>query len=700
MGLASQSNRLFSVKLLAIVAVILGTLGCEDRTAVGFPEIHYEPKSIVFPAVRINEESTKRVTVKNPGGKELRLTNIRLVDGSSNGELELLMTDGAGDQITPPDSIIIAGQEAETVVFEVRYRPNDERPDYGELKFSTNTEDSAGVTIPIKTQDAVAQINVNPRSVDFGRVAAGDEQCQPVTVTNVGTIPLDIHSIVVSGSLDFLPLMGQIDPRRDSEILADPDGDDEPGLAPGESVELTICYAPPSEGPDFGELSIFSSDENTQEFKIPLIANGSTACIDVNPATVEFPMSLVLRSDSRPLNIESCGSQPLEIVDVWIEGEDAFGINMGQMQESLGELPATLPAVTPGTARPNRSIRIEFKPEEERIYNGKLLIASNDPFAPAHEPHEHVREVPLLGRGVVNACPQPRVAQDEFFVLPLDVVVLDGSASIDSDGPNNQPIEYVWEVISRPEGSRAHPMESLHDNGNPELGGVADDTATPRSVFWVDLAGSYTIQLNVVDNLGLDSRACSRPALVQVIAIPDQDVHVQLVWRTPADPDETDSDGTDLDLHVMRPGIGDFHESWFSIPDDCYFENVDPDWGQPSSPTDDPEIDIDDINGGGPENINLNKPEMTSNFDYGYVVGVHYYCDRGRFSREEYGPTFSNLRIYLKGELAWDYSAQNGEDKELATRGTFWEAASVAWPSLEVTPVDTVYDSGRWCGSE
>ena len=50
---------------------------------------------------------------------------------------------------------------------------------------------------------------------------------------------------------------------------------------------------------------------------------------------------------------------------------------------------------------------------------------------------------------------------------------------------------------------------------------------------------------------------------------------VQLTWHTPADPDETDNFGSDLDLHFLHPN-GD----WWDIPWDIHWMNLHPDWGR------------------------------------------------------------------------------------------------------------------------
>ena len=58
---------------------------------------------------------------------------------------------------------------------------------------------------------------------------------------------------------------------------------------------------------------------------------------------------------------------------------------------------------------------------------------------------------------------------------------------------------------------------------------------------------------------------------------------------------------TDIDLHLVRPGGTPFDVSG----DDCYYANKNPDWNILNDNTDDPFLDVDDIDGNGPEEINL-----------------------------------------------------------------------------------------------
>jgi hypothetical protein len=191
--------------------------------------------------------------------------------------------------------------------------------------------------------------------------------------------------------------------------------------------------------------------------------------------------------------------------------------------------------------------------------------------------------------------------------------------------------------------------------------------AEPR--LFLDIAGTYEIELKVYDEEGAAS--CGDPAIVTINAVPDDEVHVQLVWDTPADPDQTDSIGTDLDLHYLHPqGL------WDQEPWDVFWRNPNPDWGVSGDTTDDPSLDIDDTDGAGPENVNHSGLESLI-----YQTGVYYYSDRGM------GASYATVRIYIRGVLELEL-----ENKYMPSTGSFWRVGFVEWPSATVQSTSRIYN--------
>ncbi|MFO0749350.1 MAG: hypothetical protein U1F43_27340 [Myxococcota bacterium] len=176
--------------------------------------------------------------------------------------------------------------------------------------------------------------------------------------------------------------------------------------------------------------------------------------------------------------------------------------------------------------------------------------------------------------------------------------------------------------------------------------------ATPT--LEVDVAGQYDFTVDMRSASGQ-----SASARFMLFVVPDSAIHVELLWHTPGDTDESDtgltlggnSRGSDVDLHtVVRhadepPSMAGLAAPFFYNGHDCYWLNPSPPWaGGDDART--PQLDRDDTDGAGPENMNL---EVIAPGDC-YTIGVHYWDDWG------YGTSTATVRVYVMGEL--EYAAE------------------------------------------
>ncbi len=684
------TRNLFALFFAAAIPMSLIT-GCDGGAdgsgirAASFGEVVLEPSSFRFPILSVGDSAERKVVVRNVGAGVLSLArfapefsteySLYWHEGTEPGTPQLVGVENGVSSL--PEVIDV--EPGNAITFILQYTPQTDEPPSGRLRMRTNaaTADLRDLAIPIRGASANAEIVVSPNVLDFGRVALGESISQEVTVSNIGQLVANIENIRVDQSANFVASINGISTAQDPSVFADPDGDGEPGLSPEAFFTLTITFTAEFERADQGEL-IISSNSVVPNVTVNLLANGSAPCISVVPTELEFGAGMIGRPNERLLTIESCGGQALQINSLSVtEGGDTFVI---PPEEIDGRLPGRLAAAdlqADPPVRPSWSLPVLFTPQAEQPYTGMIVVESTDPNRPSIE-------VPLRGRGSINECPVAAVTEDELIVRPLDVITLDGSRSVDTDGPNGQPVAYEWVVTQRPDGSTAVPVERLASPLRPAEGGPEDDTGTPTATFFVDLAGTYVIELRVTDSEGVSapSEACPQPeATVTIIANPNEDIHLQLVWDTPMDPDQTDLDGSDVDLHFLHPLGND----WFRGGGiyDCYFANPTPDWGQANSPDDNPSLDIDDTNGAGPENINLDRPENTQNLGGPYRVGVHYYrASIGPFGGESYGESDVTIRIYLGGNIVYE------ETRIMRDTNDFWEVAGIIWTGAEQRVVE------------
>ena len=185
-------------------------------------------------------------------------------------------------------------------------------------------------------------------------------------------------------------------------------------------------------------------------------------------------------------------------------------------------------------------------------------------------------------------------------------------------------------------------------------GGIGEN----RYPFVPDMAGDYVGQLTVMNESGLESDPCE----VVLSSTPAQNLWIEMFWEFPND---------DMDLHLIAPG-GVYN----NIATDCYYANCTPgvewlydmDWGASGYEGDDPSLDLDDINGTGPENINILDPQVDGN----YTVIVHDY--QGSTS-DVYGSNQVTVNIYLNGSLTWT------DTRAIVGDNTVNEFAEINWSS-------------------
>jgi hypothetical protein len=135
-----------------------------------------------------------------------------------------------------------------------------------------------------------------------------------------------------------------------------------------------------------------------------------------------------------------------------------------------------------------------------------------------------------------------------------------------------------------------------------------------------------------------------------------------------------DSDLCDVDSHLLNPA-----GSFFDCDNDCHFGNPAPDWGVTSDWMDDPFLDVDDVDGYGPENINVSEPAPGT-----YRFIVHYYLDS--YEASSAVSTNVTVDVYSYGNLIQSFGPVH-----LAATNDTWDVFDVAWPSMNITTLGNTY---------
>lgn len=248
---------------------------------------------------------------------------------------------------------------------------------------------------------------------------------------------------------------------------------------------------------------------------------------------------------------------------------------------------------------------------------------------------------------VIGTPTPPEVTCPEVVTtVPLTPVEI--TATAEDDGTIAR---WQWTTTMQPDGSAAR-------NPTPRT--------MPTTSFTPDIAGIYEVTVTATDDDGMTGTCVTRVEAGNVDGL-----RVEMFW---------DTNRTDMDTHLLNPT----GTMWVGR-DDCYYGNCvgGPvlEWGVTGVTEDNPRLDIDDTDGFGPENINIERPVPGT-----YRVAIHNY--RGD------GPNRTTVRIYCGGSTTTPMATFG----PVALRGgsdDFWRVADVTIGPGGCTITDLTGADGR-----
>jgi len=648
--------------LFVLSACVALFAACDDSPSDTFhetkqPIINSDKKIVSFSVVQLNESSAEIVKLVNDGEGDLLISDMTIAgQGAELFKVRIQKdVDYAGEDLT-----LLPKEERE---LQVVFTPTSVGSASAALTIHCNDPGAQEYTITLNALEIGPQPQVSPNPVVFGQVKADETETQKVTVANVGSAPLTITNISISGSLDFTPEVGT---RENVTFPAPP-------LEPNASFELRIIYAPPSLGPDVAKLIIdYEFGGEPRQYTAEITANGADPCIRITPSDqIDFGQAIIGEATPKAVTIENCGNKNLTLFNI------ALGTGTAPEFE-LANLPPEIEAQAPVVLAKDssRQFLVLFTPAAEDPYAGTLVIESD-------APSRKLIEMPIYGVGTYNNCPvavaKARVRgssdpfSDQLVAAPLEFLEFSSAESSDPDG--NAITNYHWSIIAAPD-NFALSFQPRAESENPEI--------------QLALVGDYVFELTVTDEHGRES--CT-PSRVTVRAKSAKQLVIELTWRTPSDFDETDTCmgcGTDLDLHFLRPG-GIWDDKFGHS--DAHFRSTRADlnaWGAVGI-DDNPGLNRDDVDGGGPEQIDVRAPAFTdgsqpTGYNEPYEVGVYYYQD-WNFAP----PVLASVRIFFNGEETPSVvlpTVAPGQEAALqmvvsdpspAAQGHFWHVGYLDW---------------------
>ncbi len=640
------------MRYLILAAAAMATMaacGGGDDKPVAIPSIEVKDGQRIVTSnsqVNVRPDTGAYIQVGNVGNGPLQIKDIS-IESTPAGAFTITSL----PQPTATEPVVVAPQ-ALAHQFQINYMPSavasGERAS-AVVRIRTNLTINSGelFSFTVQPEAVVARLVVSPPILNFTTTTLQTVGFGTSNLLNTGSAPLSIARFIFGGHTGYSAKIADVVYNVTAETAATGVVLNPPLVIPaGSTLRVEVTYT--STGPEAatGKMVFFTTDPTDTGSQLELFANVDGPCIAAKPSRIAFGAKPVAASSEIGLDIESCGDVDLVISDIEMI-EDANG-QFAVTEAALGAFPVTVPAGQTVT------LPVTFFPAAAAVLGvdgqfvletGAIKISSN----------AFVNEltVPVDGFGASSECPIANITVAEGDeVLPQTNLSLSGATSTAVGGAI---VGYEWTV--------------LQPNGSVSTFIPSNSVVAPR--FEANIVGPYIFRLNVVDSFG--NRSCT-PAEVTVAVTSDDAIHVELLWDTPGDPNQSDvsspldifSAGSDVDLHFLSPKAnGSYFGSY-----DCYFANPNPEWGI-FSPSDNPRLDRDDTDGAGPENLNVDVPEQGVR----YQVGAHYYDDWG------YGDSKVTMKVYIYGILRDQW------DNVWMTMDDMWDSHYIDWPSGTVTRI-------------
>ncbi len=633
---SSRFNMKSSISILLLISACFCCTSCGPTLEEGSDaRIRVTPpQQVTFSRVTVGNSHALPVVITSVGKDNLNVKKIEWQGSSAVG----LSTLGEAfpRTLTPLGSFPVS----------VQFTPTETVPSpNGVIKIYSNDSDNPVYEIKVVAQQLAPVIHVVPSSEErliFGQTDLNTIATKRVVVTNVGDLPLQIDNIDLNASKDFSYTLENAS-GMPVALAANSD----------QSLVVNVAFEPSNTGKQTGSLVFSSNDPVHPLYELPIVANSDTPCLQILPTILEFsPAQSVGTKKTQTVQLKSCSDVPLVVSNIMkTGGADVFAheLKNGETELKNGE---------------SAELNVTFAPTAEGNYQAEYVVLNNDPLQPN-------AVVKVMGTASSNQCPtasiQARLSSASTWsktldVAPLDTIVFDGSHSSDKE---SNTLKYYWSIQKAPKDSTS----SIASTGD-------------KASLFLDLAGNYEVCLSVEDTEGMMS--CNTDC-VTIKATPRETIHIQLVWHTPADKTSGDNDGTDLDLHFMTMPDGKWGDTGVAELNngtDVYFKNQAPVWPVENQGNEYPSLDIDDKDGDGPENINLDHPAPCR----WYAIGVHYFNDRA------FGPSNATVRGYISGKHVFEKA-----NISLKQQGVFKQVAWLFWDGEQgrFYETDTAYDKDK-----
>jgi hypothetical protein len=352
MRLPQSSGQPVSIRVISIVVLItLAAMLPIGARAATQPPLICTPAKLGFGTVTVGQSETQLVAFTNTGQSSATVSAISLggTEFSRSG-LNLPVSLAAGESVTlkvtfAPTATGWTGWTSGKVT----YRSNGSNASL-EFWFAGSGVSSEALTAA-------------PSSLSFGQVAVGSSATLQVVLTNARSVKETLKAFQKVGS-EFT-VSGPAPPVT---------------LNPGQSVKLSVKFAPQTAGLSGGSVLITGPD-----LSVPFSGTGSTiGQLDITPTTLNFGKVMIGETGMQTAVLSAAGG--------------SVTISSAASSSSQFALPgATFPITIP--AGTNVQLNVAFTPQNAGALSAKLSFSSNASDAHATEPVAGTGTTPQVSLG-------------------------------------------------------------------------------------------------------------------------------------------------------------------------------------------------------------------------------------------------------------------------------------------------------------
>ncbi|MGP8328759.1 MAG: choice-of-anchor D domain-containing protein [Methanosarcinaceae archaeon] len=292
------------------------------------PKMTVLPPAIDFGSIQVKTTAFDSVRITNAGSAELQIDSIRITGVNPVN----FSTDTTRFTLAPGDSHSL----------EISFAPDLTKKFTAALSLVSN---GGNETIALAGTGVETKMTVSTDSIRFGEVQLQATVRDSLSITNSGTLELDISSIKLQGSA---ARHFAVDTTKFK-------------LAPGDSQVLQISFTPDTSGSLTAALEITSNGGNKS---IVLSGVGNAPKMTVLPPAIDFENVSVDTTAFDSIIIKNSGTAKLKADSIRV-----IGANFDNFSADT-----TLFALAPGDSH---SLKISFTPDTTKDFSAALHLASN-----------------------------------------------------------------------------------------------------------------------------------------------------------------------------------------------------------------------------------------------------------------------------------------------------------------------------------